>query len=145
MLSATPGRSELPFRAARGGQCHGAGVAGGLLFLPNDFQLKLSAKHPDYPGAISIVGPRGEDRAGFQLQVASAEALRREEGDSNQQVPKARQREGLGNPCSVLDRTLTYTIMYPNMSKTSPASHSLLMTNAERQGTGCSQVASILP
>lgn len=98
MLSATPGRSELPFRAARGGQCHGAGVAGGLLFLPNDFQLKLSAKHPDYPGAISIVGPRGEDRAGFQLQVASAEALREKKGIQTSKCLKQGKEKGWETP-----------------------------------------------
>lgn len=49
---ATLGCSEPPFRATWGWQCHGAGVAGGLLFLLNDFQLKLPTKRPNYPGVI---------------------------------------------------------------------------------------------
>lgn len=61
---------RAPFQGNWGSQCHGAGKAGGLLFLLNDFQFKLPTKHLNYPGAFLITGV-----AGWQLKVASAGVL----------------------------------------------------------------------
>jgi len=98
----TLGCSEPPFRANGGGvQCHRAGVAGGLLFLPNDFQFKLPTKHPNYPGAILIIraagGGRGRPTAAGCLRRSTAG---REKGMQTSKCPKGRvEKRGGKSPC----------------------------------------------
>lgn len=61
MFDGNLGMIRAPFSGnwGGGGQCHGAGVASGLLFLLNDFQFKLPTKCPNYPGAILIIRVAG--------------------------------------------------------------------------------------